>query len=282
MRDRILQTLYGLKYNPFLPGIPIEDVWPAPGTDAFLYRVENLVLDGGFALIDGDPGHGKSKLLHRAEARLSAVDGVLVGILQRPTSSLGDFYREMGQLFGVSLSPANRYGSFTALRERWRAHVRNALFRPVLLIDEAQETATATLNELRILGSERFDSEQLLTVVLCGDNRLSERFRTPELLPLGTRMRTRIVLQPLKKDELRHFLDHLLARAGAPALCTPGLCDAIVDHSAGNPRVLCNIGAELLDAATHTKRPQLDEGLYFEIFDRTPKRARSTETKRTT
>jgi type II secretory pathway predicted ATPase ExeA len=269
-----LSAFYGLKYNPFLPSIPVEDLWSPPGAETFLFRVENLVLDGGFGLITGDPGLGKSNLRHGVSHRLAGVVGVVTGIMQRPTSRLGDFYRELGALFGVNLQPANRYGAFTALREKWRAHIQSTLFRPVLLVDEAQEAAAETLNELRLLGSERFDSKNLLTVVLCGDSRLPDRFRHPTLLPLGTRIRTRCVLQPYGREDLLRLLRHLLDRAGAPHLCTPGLCEVLVDHCAGNPRVLCSTGTELLEVAAHRQKKVLDEGLFLEVFERTPKKAR--------
>jgi len=270
--DRKLLAFYGLKYNPFLPSIPGDDLWSPPGADTFMYRVENLVMDGGFGLVTGEPGLGKSKLLHVLANRLAGLDGVVVGIMERPTSRLGDFYRELGHLFGVTLAPANRYGAFTALREKWRNHIASTLFRPVLLVDEAQEAAAETLNEMRLLGSERFDSKNLLTVVLCGDTRLTDRFRHPSLLPLGTRIRTRCLLQPYGRDDLLRLLRHLLERAGAPQLCTPGLCEVLADHCAGNPRVLCQTGTELLELALRRDKPVLDEGLFLEVFDRTPGR----------
>jgi len=56
MHTKQLLALFGLKYNPFLPNIPVESLWTPPEMDTFLFRVENLVMDGGFALLCGDPG----------------------------------------------------------------------------------------------------------------------------------------------------------------------------------------------------------------------------------
>lgn len=51
------------------------------------------------------------------------------------------------------------------------------------------------LCELRLLASTRFDSRPLLSVVLAGDRRLTEKLRREELLPLGSRIRTRLVME---------------------------------------------------------------------------------------
>jgi general secretion pathway protein A len=67
------------------------------------------------------------------------------------------------------LRPHNRWGGFKSLRERWLAHLESTACAPVLLIDEAQEMSPATLSELRLLSSARFDSQPLLSVVLAGD-----------------------------------------------------------------------------------------------------------------
>ena len=105
-------------------------------------------------MISGEPGVGISKILQQLAHRLSRLADVVVGVMERPQSSVGDFYREMGALFGVNLSPANRYGGFKALRERWLTHIKSTLFRPVLLIEEAQEMVAACLNE-RVQQGER-------------------------------------------------------------------------------------------------------------------------------
>ncbi|MFH1809427.1 MAG: AAA family ATPase [Pseudomonadota bacterium] len=273
MREPKKLALYGMEFDPFLPSLPPKALWRPPDIEAFIYRIENLVLDGGFGLITGDPGYGKSKALHLLALHLKDLCDVVVGVMQRPQSALGDFYRELGDIFGVDLSPANRYGGFKALRARWRAHIKSTLFRPVLLIDEAQEMATPCLNELRLLGSAEFDSEILLTTVLCGDKRLQNRFRSPQLLPLGSRIRTRLVLEAYDKATLTAFLDHILQQAGAPHLLTEGLRDALVEHAAGSPRVLTTMGAELLAVAAARELPRLDEKLFLELYSIQPRTA---------
>ena len=266
MNDKKLRALYGLKYNPFLPDIPVEALWVTPQMDSFVFRMENLVKNGGFALICAEPGLGKSKTLQLLNHRLENIGDVKVGIMQRPQSSVADFYREMGDLFGVNLSPANRYGGFKALRQRWRDHVKNTLYKPVLLIDEAQEVLSVCLNEIRLMQSDCFDSKSLLTSVLCGDMRLPQRFRTPQLASLGTRMRLRLNITPYPPKTLFELLEHILKHAGAQHLMTQQLKQTLADHAAGNLRVLNTMAADLLAAAAEKELSQLDEKLYFEVF----------------
>ena len=196
MNNNDIQSMYGLKYNPFLPDIPKEAIYSLPGSDSFELRIRSMAAQGGFALITGDPGLGKSKTLHKMVCNLADIPDLAVGVMQRPQSRLGDFYRELGELFNVALSPANRYGGFKILRERWIHHCQSTLFKPVLLIDEAQHVSDECLTELRILQSNQFDSQNLLFTVLCGDNRLPERFRSPDLFPLGSRIGPRLLLEP--------------------------------------------------------------------------------------
>jgi general secretion pathway protein A len=266
MNDKRLLSLYGLKYNPFLPDIPAEALWSPPGLDAFVYRLENLVKDGGFALISGEPGLGKSKLLQLMAGRLNRLEGVVVGVMERPQSSVADFYRELGALFAVNLSPANRYGGFKALRQRWEDHFKKTLFRPVLLIDEAQEMAATCLNELRLLGSAHFDSRCLLTTLLSGDTRLPARFRQGDLISLGSRIRVRRLLEPLDREAMLDYLNYALDQAGAAHLVSAPLKETLVDHAAGNLRVLNNMALELLSLAARDERPQLDEQLFLQTF----------------
>jgi type II secretory pathway predicted ATPase ExeA len=275
--DKKLLALFGLKWNPFIANIPVESLWIPPAFEPFFFRVENLVAEGGFALICAEPGLGKSKILQLLSHRLSPLQGISVGVMERPQSSLADFYRELGAIFGVNLSPANRYGGFKALRDRWLHHIKSTLFRPVLLIDEAQEMVTCCLNEVRLLSSTHFDSQCILTAILCGDMRLPQRLRSEELVSLGTRIRSRLILEPLSKEHLMAYLDHALEAAAAPHLMTEPLKETLTEHCLGNLRVLNMMAAELLETAAQRELAQLDEKLFLECYSRQPptRKARS-------
>ena len=67
MNQKLL-ALYGLKWNPFSPEVPTEALLVSSKIDSFCWRVEHgLLREGGFALISGDPGSGKSVVLRIAD-----------------------------------------------------------------------------------------------------------------------------------------------------------------------------------------------------------------------
>jgi general secretion pathway protein A len=274
-----LLAIYGLKWNPFSPDVPVEALWRTPELDHFCWRMESLLREGGFALITGEPGTGKSVALRCLAHHLEALPDVRSAVLTRPQSSMGDFYRELGQIFGVELRPHNRWSGFKSLRTAWLHHVDNTRWRPVLLVDEAQEMNAAVLAELRILASADFDSRSILTVVLCGDGRLTQLFRQDELIPIASRIRVRLNLGHLTPKELLEWLKHALDQAGNPQLLTADLQATLAEHAAGNLRVLGNLANELLALAARRQLQQIDQKLFFEAFAPPPRpRLRAQET----
>ena len=265
MNDRF-KALYGLKWNPFSPGVPTEALYVDSRIDSFRRRVRQLTAEGGFAIITGDPGTGKSAALRIINRDLAQQRDVIVGTISRPQASIADFFREMGDLFSVNLKPHNRWAGSKVLRERWRAHISESLSRPVLIIDEAQELKPPVLSELRLLASADLDSCNLLTIVLAGDMRLAERLRSEEFLPLASRMRVRMTLDRLDSSALQACLCHALDQAGAPSLIEDDVIATLADHACGNLRLLMNMCNELLAAAAESEKRKIDQKLYFDVY----------------
>ena len=126
MNNKML-ALYGLKWNPFAPNVPTEALHVTTRLESFCWRVQQLAGEGGFALLTGVPGCGKSATLRILSASLASQRDVTVGVISRPQANIADFYREMGELFGVELRPHNRYGGAKILRQRWQAHIQSTL-----------------------------------------------------------------------------------------------------------------------------------------------------------
>lgn len=271
MSIKKMLALYGLKWNPFSQEIPIEAIHVTPVINSFCYRVENLIIEGGFALLSGESGTGKSVTLRMLESRLTEIREITSGIITRPQSNVIDFYREISTIFSIDLRLGNKWGSYKALREKWMSQVKATLFRPVLIIDEAQEMEIKVLSELRFLTSSRFDSYNLMSVILCGDNRLLEKLKHPDLIPLGTRIKARHVMEQVSKDDLKELLSEIIRKAGNQSLMTPGLINTLAEHSLGNYRVMMNTAGILLYAGMEKELDQLDEKLYLDLFYKSPK-----------
>ncbi|TFG74436.1 MAG: general secretion pathway protein GspA, partial [Chrysiogenales bacterium] len=239
-------ALYNLKYNPFCQEVPVSALFVSPAVEHFCWRIENQLSEGGFALITGAPGSGKSATLRILAERLGNLCDVTVGVLTRPQAFVADFYRELGELFGVALTPHNRWIGAKVLRQRWLAHIEASLYRPVLLLDEAQAMSAAALCELRMLTSDQLDSRSILTVVLCGDERLTQKLQTDDLLPVASRVRCRLRYQPSESKALRECLCNHLQKAGNPRLICEPVIAALCEHAAGNCRVLMNMANDLL------------------------------------
>ena len=127
--NKKLLSLYGLKWNPFAPDVPVEALLSTPKVENFCWRIENLAREGGFALVTGDPGSGQVRRAappRRASVGAARRQGGSCSRGRRrgpPTSTAS-----WAILFGVSLAPHNRWAGAKALREQVAgAHRRRAL-----------------------------------------------------------------------------------------------------------------------------------------------------------
>ncbi len=98
----------------------------------------------------------------------------------------------------------------------------------------------------------------------------------PDLQPIASRLRQRLVMTQADAGDLAALLDHLVEQAGNPGLMSAELKDTLVTHAGGNPRALTVMGDMLLAAGAEKNREVLDEKLFMEILGEPakPKRAR--------
>ena len=181
--NKKLLTLYSLKFNPFSPQVPATRPLGLPAIESFCWRIEQQVGEGGFALVVGEPGTGKSAALRILAERLGncAICPWASSPGRRPPWPTSTANWAISS--ACPCRPHNRWTSAKVLREKWLPHIETALYRPVLLIDEAQEMNTAVFSELRLLASADLDSRSILTIILAGDRRLATAWKSPTSCP---------------------------------------------------------------------------------------------------
>ena len=258
------KSFLGLNWNPFLSEKPVDSFYEEENLSQFCWNVEQIICDGGFAFLSGDPGAGKSTAMRILQHRLNKVPELCVRIIDRPQSSMRDFYRELAMVFGVEIRVSNKYNSFQKLREQWLHIIHTQLFRPVLIIDEAQYLPDEVLEEVRFLGSADLDSRCILAVVFAGDSRLLQKFKSPEVLPLYSRMRASLILGNRTPEEMKKMLVCSLKNAGNPDLISNGVIKALSEQYLGNPRAMMLAANQLLMLALQKEVRHIDENLYFE------------------
>jgi general secretion pathway protein A len=84
-----LLALYGLKFDLFSPEVPTEALFRSPKIENFCWRIEQAHLrEGGFALIHGDPGSGKSVVMRALAERRARLADLSVGVVKGNRASV--------------------------------------------------------------------------------------------------------------------------------------------------------------------------------------------------
>ena len=92
MMNKELLALYGMKFNPFIQEVPVEALHVYPKLKEFFWRIENsLIREGGFALVSGDPGSGKSVALRLLSEKLSTIRDINIGVITRRKRSINPY-----------------------------------------------------------------------------------------------------------------------------------------------------------------------------------------------
>ena len=111
--------------------------------------------------------------------------------------------------------------------------------RVVLIVDEAQNLSTETLEQVRLLTNLETATTKLLQIILIGQPELRDLLDRAELRQLAQRITGRYHLDPLSREESAGYVRHRMRVAGATAeVFTPSALREIQRLSHGVPRVI--------------------------------------------
>lgn len=165
----------------------------------------------GFTLITGDIGSGKTTLIRHL---LNQIDeDINVGLISNTRIDADELLRWVLLAFDQPYDAPSRVQLFDQFQQ-YLIDQYAARRRVVLIIDEAQNFAPQTLEELRMLSNINADHHQLLQIVMAGQPRFREVMRQPDLVQLSQRVAADFHIPPLPRDEVSNYIAHRLTIAG--------------------------------------------------------------------
>lgn len=233
--SRHLQAL-GLERSPFPPTPDAASYYSTPRLESELIEAaQALRMRAGFVLLSGEVGTGKSTFLRRLLAVLES-EGMAVSLVFNTFLQGDDLLAAVLRDFGLT-PQGNPAADIEALNrflvKRWQKGTAC-----VLIIDDAQNLSTASLELVRLLTNLETDQEKLLQIVLSGQPELRENLALPQMRQLTSRICKHVQLAPLTLLDTAHYVQFRLAYAGAGDSITIA-ADAIKHlfrASQGNPR----------------------------------------------
>jgi len=166
----------------------------------------------GFIVITGDIGTGKTTLVQNLFGQLNRENLIAAQLV---TTQLGsdDLLRMVAASFGLEyegLSKAKLLRQFGKYLESsaWEGK------RVLLVVDEAQNVPTETLEELRMLSNFQVANVSVLQTFLLGQKEFNATLNSPGMEQLKQRVIASYQLKKLDRDEVQHYIEHRLALVG--------------------------------------------------------------------
>ncbi len=240
---------FGLKDDPFRVTPDIEYFYMSQAHRDVLDALEYLYHTGeGFAVIIGEPGTGKTTTVKKFLANHPYE--ILYAYIIFPSFYPLEMLRAILREFGVKTSPDEAESDLFAKLKEFLTSKKEEGHKVFIIVDEAQNLPTETMEELRILSNLETNREKLLQIVLTGQTELEKKINMPELKQLKERITVTAKLRNLDFNETVDYIRYKLEKAGNPKIHIPWyIYRLIFRHSQGNFRKINLIMRRTLMAA---------------------------------
>jgi len=181
--------------------------------EALAHLMYALTSDGGFVLLTGDVGAGKTTVCRCLLEQLPVDLNVAIVLNPKLTVEelLATICDELGADYPIGTTSIKLL--VDAINHcLLAAHAAGR--KTVLIIDEAQNLAAEVLEQIRLLTNLETNQRKLLQVIMLGQPELRQLLARPELLQLSQRITARYHLGPLNREEVAAYIDHRLGVAG--------------------------------------------------------------------
>jgi general secretion pathway protein A len=256
-------SFFGLNEKPFaITPDPRYLYMSERHAEALAHLMYGINEAGGFIQLTGEVGTGKTTVIRSLLEQLPGHADV--ALILNPRITPAEFLLTICEELHVSVPEAGR-GSTKVLMDVLGRHLLDTHAegrRVVLIVDEAQNLSTATLEQVRLLTNLETATTKLLQIILIGQPELRDLLDKPELRQLAQRITGRYHLHPLSREETAGYIKHRMRVAGATAEAfTPAALREAHRLSGGVPRIINVISDRALLGAFTREDHRVGSGL---------------------
>ncbi len=181
--------------------------------EALAHLVYGVNSDGGFVLLTGEVGTGKTTVCRCLLEQLPC--DADVAFVLNPALSVTELLGTVCDELGIDYPEGNT--SVKAFVDRINTYLLDAHARgrkTVVIIEEAQNLSADVLEQLRLLTNLETNQRKLLQIIMIGQPELREMLARPELRQLAQRITARYHMGPLSRYDVTGYVNHRLSVAG--------------------------------------------------------------------
>ena len=262
------KEFFGLKELPFsIAPDPRYLYMSRQHQEALAHLIYGLNSDGGFVLLTGEVGTGKTTVCRCLLEQVP--QNTDIAFILNPKVTVEELLAAVCDELGIKYPHGNR--SIKVFVDHINAYLLDAFAsgrKTVLIIEEAQNLGADVLEQVRLLTNLETNQRKLLQIIMLGQPELRAMLQRPEMRQLDQRITARYHLGTLSTDEIASYVTHRLAIAGTHTrLFHETTIKKLFKLSRGVPRlinVLCDRallgayvnGQERVDRKTLTKAAQ--------------------------
>ena len=212
---------FGLKETPFSIAPDPRYLYMSEGHREALAHLEyGLIGNGGFVLLTGEVGTGKTTVCRRLLEQIP--DYLDVAFILNPRVTVEELLATVCDELDISYPEGNTSVKvFVDGINEFLIGTHAKGRRAVLIIEEAQNLSFDVLEQLRLLTNLETDEQKLLQIIMVGQPELRDMLAKSELRQLAQRITARYHLGPLSCKEVAGYVSHRLSVAGGSGTLFP-------------------------------------------------------------
>lgn len=251
-------SYFGLNENPFsIAPDPLYLYMSDHHREALAHLQYGIKSDGGFVLLTGEVGTGKTTLCRSLLEQLP--EGVDVAFVLNPKVSAIELLETICDELRIERPEQASIKKLVDLLNFYLLDANARGRKTVLFIDEAQNLSIDVLEQLRLLTNLETNRYKLLQIVLLGQPELLQILNRQDMRQLSQRVTARCHLGPLGLGEIDSYVRHRLGIAGCSRPLFPeNLSKTLWKLTGGTPRLINLVCDRALLGAYALERKQVD------------------------